>query len=70
MHDLTIVSEGRHEFDDHSEASVHQVRIEVPSEALPGSEDEVVELRGRLIEAAERWAQDCFDERHVELNEA
>ena len=34
VHDLTIVSEGRHEFDDHSEASVHQVRIEVPSEAL------------------------------------
>jgi hypothetical protein len=70
VHDLTIVSEGRHEFDDHSEASVHQVRIEVPSEALPSAEDEVVELRGRIIEAAERWAQDCFDERHVELSDA
>ena len=70
VHDLAIVSEDRHEFDDRSEAAVHQVRVEVPTEALPSNEDEVVELRGRLIEAAERWAQDCFDERHAELNDA
>jgi hypothetical protein len=70
VHDLAIVSEDRHEFDDRSEAAVHQVRVEVPTEALPSTDDEVVELRGRLIEAAERWAQDCFDERHAELSDA
>ena len=69
VHDLAIVSEDRHEFADRSEASVHQVRVEVPSESLPSSDDEIVELRGRLIEAAERWAQDCFDERRAEVNE-
>ena len=70
VHDLAIVSEDRHEFDDRSEATVHQVRIEVPAEALPSTDDEVVELRGRLIEAAERWAQGCFEKRHVELSDA
>ncbi len=69
VHDLAIVSEDRHEFDDRSEAAVHQVRVEVPTDSLPSTEDEVLELRGRLIEAAERWAQDCFDERRTELNE-
>lgn len=70
VHGLAIVSEDRHEFDDRSEAAVHQVRVEVPTDALPSTEDEVVELRGRLIEAVERWAQDCFDDRHAELNDA
>jgi hypothetical protein len=70
VHELAIVSEDRHEFGDHSEAEVHQVRIEVPSEALPAGEDEVIELRGRVLEAAERWAQECIDERHVELSDA
>lgn len=70
VHDLAIVSEDRHEFDDRSEAAVHQVRIEVPSEALPSTEDDVVELRGRLIEVAERWAQTCIEERHAELSDA
>jgi hypothetical protein len=70
VHDLAIVSEDRHEFDDRSEAAVHQVRIEVPLEALPSAEDEVIELRGRLIESAERWTQGCIEERHAELSDA
>ena len=69
VHDLAIVSEDRHEFDDRSEAAVHQVRIEVPSGALPATEDEVVELRGRLIEVAERWTQSCIEERRAELSD-
>jgi hypothetical protein len=66
VHDLAIVSEDRHEFGDHSEAEVHQVRIEIPTEALPADENEVLELRGRVLEAAERWAGDCIDSRHLE----
>jgi hypothetical protein len=66
VHDLTIVAEDRHEFDDRSEASVHQVRIEVPVEGMSATDDELSELRGRLLEAAERWAQDCIQERRVE----
>ncbi len=70
VRDLAIVSEDRHEFDDRSEASVHQVRIEIPADSLPTDEDGLSELRGRLLETAERWAQDCIAERNVELSDA
>jgi hypothetical protein len=70
VQDLTIVAEDRHEFGDHSEAEVHQVRIEIPADALPSSDDELHELRGRMLETAERWAQSCIDERHAELTDA
>jgi hypothetical protein len=68
--EVSIVSEDRHEFGEHSEAEVHQVRIELPSEQLPTSEDELYVLQGRLVESAERWARSCFDERHAELSDA
>src|SRR6059058_2942921 len=56
VEEVTIVSEDRHEFSDHSEAEVHQVRIELGLDGLPAGEDELHELRGRLLETAERWA--------------
>jgi hypothetical protein len=68
--DVTIVSEDRHEFGEHSEAEVHQVRIELPREQLPSSEDELYELQGRLVESAERWARNCSEERRPELTDA
>jgi hypothetical protein len=64
---VSIVSEERHEIDTHSEAAVHQVRIEVPAEALPAELGSREELAGRLIETAERWAGACIAERHVEV---
>jgi hypothetical protein len=64
---VSIVSEERHEIDSHSEAAVHQVRIEVASEALPEDRSRREELAGRLIETAERWAHACIAERHVEI---
>jgi hypothetical protein len=67
VHELAIVSEDRHQFGDHSEAEIHQVRIEVPTEALPARKDEVVELRGRVLEAAERWAEACIEDRHIDV---
>jgi hypothetical protein len=45
------------------------VRIELPREQLPSREDEVYELQGRLIEAAEHWARGCIDERHVDVGD-
>jgi hypothetical protein len=68
--EVAIISEYRHEIGRHSEASAHQVRIEVGADELPGSEPEVDEFRGRLIEACERWARECIAERHVELSDA
>lgn len=64
---VSIVSEARHEIDSHSEAAVHQVRIEVDSDSLPEEQNRREELAGRLIETAERWANACIAERHVEL---
>ena len=64
---VSIVSEERHEIDSHSEAAVHQVRIEVGADALPEDRSRREELAGRLIETAERWAGACIAERHVGL---
>jgi hypothetical protein len=66
---VSIVSEERHEIDTHSEAAVHQVRIEVNSESIPEELRRREELAGRLIETAERWATACIAERHVEVSE-
>lgn len=67
--DVSIVAEERHEISDEFEASVHQVRIEIDETKLPDDPAERDELRGRLLEIAERWAQDCFAERHAEVTE-
>jgi len=65
--EVAIVAEDRHEMSAHSEASVHQVRIEVSGNDLPPLDQDVDELRGRLIEVAESWARRCASQRHVEL---
>jgi hypothetical protein len=67
VHEVSIISEERHEIADSSEVQLHQVRVEVSSEGLPGAEHELDELRGRLLEVSERWAQACIAERHVEV---
>ena len=64
--ELTIVSEARHELSDHSEATVRQVRIEVSGRELPADAHQLDELRGRLIEIAERWTRACASDRHIE----
>jgi hypothetical protein len=66
---VSIVSEERHEIDAHSEAQIHQVRIEVDSESLPADADRREELAGRMIETAERWADACLAERRVDVSE-
>src|ERR671925_461761 len=64
--EVSIVSEDRHEFGEHSAAEVHQVRIELRADQLPSGEEELFELQGRLVESAERWARNCFENRHAE----
>jgi hypothetical protein len=65
--EVSIVAEERHEIAEGSEASLNQVRIEVSPEHLPEDEHELDQLCGHLVEAAERWAQGCIDERRVEV---
>ncbi|HEY6585084.1 MAG TPA: hypothetical protein VIZ29_09575 [Gaiellaceae bacterium] len=64
---VSIVSEERHEIDDRSEAAIHQVRIEIPSDSLPEEQVGREELAGRLIETAERWADACIASRHIDV---
>jgi hypothetical protein len=59
---VTIVSEVRHEIDRHSEAAVHQVRIEVPPNDILGP---LEELESWLVDQAERWAHQCVAERNA-----
>lgn len=65
--EVAIVAEDRHEISEHSEAALHQVRIEIAQDELPDDEHELDEMRGRLVEAAERWARACIADRHVEV---
>lgn len=64
---VSIVAEERHEIDSHSEAAVHQVRIEVGADSLPADQRSREEFAGRLIETAERWAHACIADRSVEV---
>ena len=57
---VTIVSEVRHEIDRHSEAAVHQVRIEVPPREAEAPPEQ---LESWLVDQAERWARQCLAER-------
>lgn len=60
---VSIVSERHHEIGAEAECTVHQLRIEVPPDALPLWECDLPEMRGRLIEVTERWARACIAER-------
>jgi hypothetical protein len=57
---FSVIAEQHFEFGI-GEASVHLVRI-----GLDEADDE---LRGRLLEIAERWAAACIAERHLEVAE-
>ena len=67
--EVSIVAEQRHEIGPEAEASLNQVRIEVAPEQLPEDEHELDMLCGRLVEAAEQWANACVADRHADVAE-
>jgi hypothetical protein len=67
--EVSIVAENRHEIGEDSEASLHQVRIEIDPEYIPADEHEADVLAGRIVEAAESWARGCVADRHAEISE-
>jgi hypothetical protein len=67
--EVAIVAEERHEIAQGSEASLNLVRVEVSPEQLPEDEHELDMLCGRLVEAAERWANACVADRHADVAE-
>jgi hypothetical protein len=60
--DILIISEDRHEIDEHVEASVHQVLICV---AEAGHDRE--QLAERIRDRADHWARLCVAERHADV---
>ena len=66
---ISIVSERHHQIGADAESVVHQVRVEVPAEAVPLWGRDLPELRGRLIEVTERWALGCIGDRRDQISE-
>ena len=66
---VSIISEQRHEIGPQAEASLHQVRVELPHDSLPGSGPDLDALERQLVAAAESWARACAAERHAEITE-
>lgn len=66
--EVSIVSEERHQIDRDVEVSVHQVRIEIATDAVP-ADAEIAVLGTRVTALAERWAESCISERHAEISE-
>ena len=67
--EVSLVAEQRLEVNENVEASVHQVRVEVTPDRLPSDPGAGDELATRLVAIAERWAQACIAERHVDVAE-
>jgi hypothetical protein len=67
--EVSIVAEERHEIGTSSEASLHQVRIEIDPSHIPADEHDADVLAGRIVEAADAWARHCAEARHSEISE-
>jgi len=60
--EVSVIAEERFELSRHSEAELHQVRIELDGAPLDD------ELRVRVVATAERWARSCAADRHVDID--
>ena len=59
--EVSVISEERFELGPHSEAEVHQVRIELDSPSFDK------DLRARVVATAELWARSCAADRHIDF---
>jgi hypothetical protein len=66
---VTIISEQRYEIGTDAEGTVHQIRVTIEPDQLPDSDDELIELRGRLLELTEQWARSCYADRHASVSD-
>jgi hypothetical protein len=61
--EVSLVSEERFELGPHSEAELHQVRVELDGRSLDD------DLRARVVAAAEAWARACAEDRHADVTD-
>jgi len=67
--EVSIIAEERHEIDEHVEASVHQVRVEVADDRVPDDPHQRDVLEQALVARADHWARTCIAERHADVAE-
>jgi hypothetical protein len=67
--EVTIVSEERYEMSEDVEVVLHQVRVAILPEHVPGDPSERKVFCERLVGLAEIWARQCIHERHAEVTE-
>jgi hypothetical protein len=67
--EVTIVSEERHDISEEAEIVLHQVRVALPPETVPGDPQERKSFCERLVTLAEIWARQCINERHAEISD-
>jgi hypothetical protein len=67
--EVSIVGEQRHEVSEEAEMVVHQVRVSVSPENVPGDPGERKEFCERLVTLAEIWARQCINERSSEITD-
>jgi hypothetical protein len=67
--EVSIIGEERHELGTGAEIVLHQVRVAVPPNAVPGDRGERKQFCQRLVTLAEIWARQCINERHSEISE-
>jgi hypothetical protein len=66
---VSIISEQRHEISREVEASLHQVRVELEHDVVPGDAASLDALEQSLVAAAEAWALSCAAQRHADVAE-
>jgi hypothetical protein len=64
---VSIISEQRHEIGHEVEASLHQVRVELAHDVVPGDLAALDSLEQSLVVAAETWARNCAADRHADV---
>jgi hypothetical protein len=57
---VSIAAEHRYELGERSTVALHQVRVEVGPDGLPGGESDVELLRTRIAGALEAWLEQCL----------
>ena len=67
--EVSIVGEQRHEVSEDAEMVLHQVRVSVSPENVPGDPGERKEFCERLVTLAEIWARQCINERSSEITD-
>jgi hypothetical protein len=67
--EVTIIGEERHDLTEDVEVVVHQVRVAIAPDVVPGERAERKQFCERLVTLAEIWARQCINERSSDISE-